>query len=554
MKLIKPYFEIQTDFDGVEVLKAIERYGRTCYKSEERITDTSYIPFITSIMKRGHLSVIEHFSITVKFVIDRGVSHELVRHRLASFSQECLSGDTEVRKNKTIKHLYDRGKICYGKTHNKTISLRSCNENRNIIPNKMEDVFYKGVEPVYEVETSLGYKIKTTLNHHFMVDENLFTPLGNLKVGDSVYINGRISLLKISDDDLKKLYLIDKLSPNEIAELYAIPYRSILRRLKKLNIFTKHLNDKNKEKYNKNHTKQSYNKMRNTILNQYKTGKRKTWNKGMIGEKSHNWKRFISEDTRQKISKSKLGEKNPRWNGGVSTYRKYKEDILHCELCGIDDRFEIHHIDENRRNNKMPNLIKVCMNCHNKLHHGWHIGKVAHKDKIVSIKFKGVEDVYDIEMKSPHNNFVANGFIVHNSTRYCNYKDEMTFIIPPWIEGIESGNYSGESIFDDAFNNLFKYDKNTITWLRVCISAERDYKELLEDGCLDFGWTPEQARSILPNSLKTEVVMSANLREWLHVFNLRTHKASHPQIREIMTPLCKELQKRLPIIFDSVPI
>lgn len=88
MKLIKASYEILTPVNRAEVLKAIEVAGRTCYKSEEKITEESASDFVKMIIKRGHNSVIEHRSMTVKFICDRGVSHELVRHRIASFSQE----------------------------------------------------------------------------------------------------------------------------------------------------------------------------------------------------------------------------------------------------------------------------------------------------------------------------------------------------------------------------------------------------------------------------------------------------------------------------------
>jgi len=74
--------------DMSDLLQRIELAGRTCYKSEDRITDQSACDFVKRIMSSGHLSVIEHIFLTVKFIIDRGVSHELVRHRLASYSQE----------------------------------------------------------------------------------------------------------------------------------------------------------------------------------------------------------------------------------------------------------------------------------------------------------------------------------------------------------------------------------------------------------------------------------------------------------------------------------
>lgn len=88
MKIIKPYHEIMTPIDGVQILKHIENCGRICYKSEHKITEDSYLTFAKNIVKRGHEAVIEHCSLSVKFVCDRGVSHEIVRHRMASYCQE----------------------------------------------------------------------------------------------------------------------------------------------------------------------------------------------------------------------------------------------------------------------------------------------------------------------------------------------------------------------------------------------------------------------------------------------------------------------------------
>lgn len=88
MRIIEPYFEILDELDGKKMLQKIERIGRVCYKSEELITEDSAEKFIGNILKRGHESVIEHEKISVKMVCDRGVTHEIVRHRVASYSQE----------------------------------------------------------------------------------------------------------------------------------------------------------------------------------------------------------------------------------------------------------------------------------------------------------------------------------------------------------------------------------------------------------------------------------------------------------------------------------
>jgi thymidylate synthase (FAD) len=88
MKIILPSYKIEYLKSGLEILHNIELYGRTCYKSEDMITETSAEKFIKMLIVRGHHSVIEHENMTVRFIIDRGVSHELVRHRLCAFSQE----------------------------------------------------------------------------------------------------------------------------------------------------------------------------------------------------------------------------------------------------------------------------------------------------------------------------------------------------------------------------------------------------------------------------------------------------------------------------------
>ena len=88
MKVIKPRVEFITPINGAVILQRLEQCGRVCYKSEDRITDTSAADFVRGIIRRGHEAVLEYCSFTVKFICDRGVSHEIVRHRMASFCQE----------------------------------------------------------------------------------------------------------------------------------------------------------------------------------------------------------------------------------------------------------------------------------------------------------------------------------------------------------------------------------------------------------------------------------------------------------------------------------
>lgn len=124
MKIITPSFEILTPVDGQAILKHIEQCGRVCYKSEGKTTDTSAAAFVRGIIKRGHEAVLEHASITVRFVCDRGVSHEIVRHRLASYCQESTRYCNYIKEDfgkeiTVIKPLYlDEGTRAFASWRN----------------------------------------------------------------------------------------------------------------------------------------------------------------------------------------------------------------------------------------------------------------------------------------------------------------------------------------------------------------------------------------------------------------------------------------------------
>lgn len=138
------------------------------------------------------------------------------------------------------------------------------------------------------------------------------------------------------------------------------------------------------------------------------------------------------------------------------------------------------------------------------------------------------------------------------STRYCNYKNRVTFIVPNWFSSkfYAEIEMNGEIIIDDEAS-LERYAgtdgtaSEAIAWLEAMWAAEKFYKRLI-----NCGQTPQQARAVLPNSLKTEIVMAANFREWMHFLNLRTSKAAHPQVQEIAFNIKSILAGRVPMLFD----
>lgn len=134
------------------------------------------------------------------------------------------------------------------------------------------------------------------------------------------------------------------------------------------------------------------------------------------------------------------------------------------------------------------------------------------------------------------------------STRYCNYsKDKfgnsISYIIPLWLD-LEEGNYlvlEDNRVLDTPMGifPFTKVDQSTLFFIAGLSEAEVRYFELLHSE-----WTPQQARSVLPNSLKTELVMTGTLEQWKGFFKLRCDKAAHPQAQELAIPLKEEVIKR----------
>ena len=126
---------------------------------------------------------------------------------------------------------------------------------------------------------------------------------------------------------------------------------------------------------------------------------------------------------------------------------------------------------------------------------------------------------------------IANELVRHRmtpcpqeSTRYCNYKDKIEFIYP-------------KNVSDGQLQLI----------MEACACAATTYQALIADGA-----TPEVARDVLPLCTKTELIATYNLREWRHILRLRTDKAAHPKMRELMQTLLQFFQGLVPIIFDDI--
>jgi len=136
---------------------------------------------------------------------------------------------------------------------------------------------------------------------------------------------------------------------------------------------------------------------------------------------------------------------------------------------------------------------------------------------------------------------------LQESQRYCNYSKknngEIVYVIPFYLhDAIPEGVYHNESEI-----NINPPSNGARVWLSQVLQAEESYHTLVKQG-----WKPERARGILPNDAKTEVILTANLEEWRHIFKQRADSHADESMQWLMYPLLAEFKKEMPIIFDDI--
>ena len=173
--------------------------------------------------------------------------------------------------------------------------------------------------------------------------------------------------------------------------------------------------------------------------------------------------------------------------------------------------------------------------------------------RLIESKHEAMLEFIDITVKFTCDRGVSHELVRHRlasfaqeSTRYCNYSkdkfgNELTFIIPSWL------NWNEQTIHDGDFKKSSNCSIDSQIFIHSLLKAENDYMSLIHEG-----WTAQQARMILPMSIKTEINMKCNLREWRHFLNLRCSQAAHPDIRVLALDLLKQFHDRIPIIFDDL--
>ena len=437
----------------------------------------------------------QHRHVAVRVVCSRAISHQLVRHRPCSFLQECLSGDTMVRafsggNSWSMRQLYKIFNDPRCGLARSAIRVRTMDKDGEIVPSKIISVMRSKEKPLYLVKTRNNRKIKASANHIFFT-ENGQKRLKELSPGDKTFMNG----VDVSRDWLKSEYLDKNRSRAAIAGELGMSDAWLGKVIARWGL------QKPKGTFYRGSARPGYGK------------------KGMHGEEG-----------RAAISARMSGGSNHRWVGDRVTEsggrsRLHRRDSARGKTCPCGAEAEhMHHVDRDPRNNLDDNIEFLCVACH-KARHSDSV-KISWLDEIVSIEPCGIEETYDLEVDRDEHNFAANGFIVHNSQRYCRYDDEVTFIRPEWTE-------------EDA--------SLEVGFVQDCEDIERMYRTRRDPG----GLSPQQARGVLSNDTKTELIMYASLPEWLYIFKMRCAKAADPEMRPIMIPLREEFKREYPEMWEG---
>jgi thymidylate synthase ThyX len=566
VNIIKPSFEIE-DVDGERMLRNIERAGRTCYKSEDKMTPDSARKFVAGILARGHESVIEHEKVTVRIVCDRGC---------------CYSEDTKVLTEvgwKYFSELSKTDRVFTKDERNKLLSMKP----KRIIKEKYVGKMLNFHTTQLDLVVTPNHKM-WVYDYHKRSDKSRiwkFMDANNLKNTRYVFSKGAkwggksIEVITIPSTIVKRGFYDKefdgaKYDAKTFLKFLGIwvtdgsisfgkkdcGHRIVISQTKYRNQ-VEHILDGLSIKYtkNKNDYRISNKPLFEYLLSNFIQGdntrktyylKVPTWIKGLNPQ-------LLSCFLEGVI----LGDGTPHTGGhGYQIYtasKDFAEDLVEIAMkvgktanyyCP-EIRSTPHRLIQQRVPAYVVSIIETVDTLYNRT-----------PDTYVEINYDGF--VYCVELPKHHRLYVmrhgkpcwcgnSHEIVRHRlasysqeSTRYCNYakKDEITVIEPCFFPPIPADTPHIHANYNAIRRNI---------WYAAMKACEKAYMELILNGA-----KPEEARSVLPNSLKTEIVVTMNLREWRHFFKLRTTKKAHPQMREISIPLLQAMKTEIPVVFDDI--
>ena len=496
------------------------------------------------LIKEGHWSVLEHASFTFGIEgVSRALTHQLVRHRIASY---CLTGDTKIKgarqksrgyKKFTLKSLYERTLTPHGKSRLKLIRLNCFDEDKKEFgKGRIKNIIHTGKHSVWEVKLSDGKNIKATINHRFLTKNGWLTLGEIMQSKTELGVNGTTCKSRFFALLRDKAWLYDhyncrNLMQEEIAEIVGCSKHTVRAWIRKHGLQKETGGLHSHPPHTGHHWK----------LNRERTPEEKARaSERMNGPENHRWKGGI---TREAISLRREISKELRKS-------IYERDGFRCKLCQkIGGCLTLHHkiplYADKSKNTDPNNLVTLCISCHRKVNNNeskycdlFKINPIPYHshsegcfrtikwEKIESIEPAGIEDTYDVTMEGPLHNFVANGFVVHNSQqsqRYVNAKD-FFYIIPPKIRANEK--------LKKKFEEFMKQSSEL-------------YDEMAAVA------PKEDARFVLPNAAETKIIMTMNTRSLYNFFERRCCTRAQWEIRILANKMLDEAKKAAPLLFEN---
>jgi len=553
---------------------------------------------------RGHYGPLEHPQIVLNCGwFPHSTMQQIRTHRVGvSFDVQCLAGDTEVtflhpsgkllkRKMAELADLWFNGEKASRdrnvrgrngeppgqyrrdcKTRLKKMKLRVLNETTGIFETgHIQEVFDQGIQPVYRLTLEDGRTLDCTENHRLLTQsgwQRMKEAVGLMINSTGEVISHQLDCHLMTNGVIvgaglyrDKLWLQEQLAARLTAKQIAAAAGCSVEAVKK------------------------WVYLHGLSLNKAKTGTLKPWNRGL----KQAYKLKLTPEQRQKRRErsrqsTRRGSQSNFWKGGVTQERTAiaawtrmvapqvheKFDYI-CQCCGVrGGLLHAHHLlpvySHPENGYDFANLISVCQECHQQIHRqGMELefaqkfvpiqsladkpkpeGRKlkAHPVKVVQVKYLGLQPTYDLEVAGDWHNFVANGFVVHNSFRYTGQR----------IIDVVEGKQDVEEVFylrplgaySDRQGKRYEYTEairqQDVEW---CLAACKRYQERIYQG-----FSEEHARGLIPFDVRQHWVMSANVRSLMHLLDLRWKLDAQLEAQKLCEAIWPHFQAWVPAIAD----
>ncbi|OHD16551.1 MAG: hypothetical protein A2Y38_01200 [Spirochaetes bacterium GWB1_59_5] len=484
MKIVQPSFAILTPIDGTEMLRHIEECGRVCYQSSHKITPDSHIEFVRRLITSHHESVLEHTRISVRFVCDRAVGNEMVRHRLASYSQESTRYVSSVA-------LEDYAAV----------------SDTDIVAQ-----YQSGLSMRKIAERSAGKYTEWQVYKVLDAAEVACRPQGNTGVVHDDFFD--------IIDTVEKAYLLGVVQADGSIRPGASPQVSITQHEDYAWYLHRMVTD-----FIRPGAQTSRDRNCRQITFTSQRVRAALIRKGVVPNKSYDQTSVDIDHLWASIPSSLLPAFLRGFLDGDGWIRFFCQgNVGHTDSCriGWSGQYNL--------------MLKIA---------SWLRQEFAYAATVQ--KVSGTKQLYRVSVSKPSvGDALVRRLLVGFRWPYGHPVKVARMI--ERVGGVYPVADFGDVKFEVIMPSALALNPHNVgIWLKAMDSSERAYHAMRMAGS-----SPQIARSVLPLCLKTDIVMTTNLRHWREVFRQRCAKAAHPQIRELMIPLLGALDAKIPVVFEDL--